>query len=346
MSERRLRVALVAPPFGETAGPEVVVKNLAEELVKKGIEVTLFAPGDWKTDMEHVPTLSESLWNMKDFKKQTERVRINLILASQVKVLNYQEKFDLIHLNSQRFAYTVAANARIPVVLSFHSTIDEADFELLKKTRIFTVSITESQKRKRFETTRTIWNGVPTKNIKCDYEKEDYLVTVGRIDFGKGIDKAIKIAQKANQRLIIFGRVGFSEARQKYFHEKVEPFLNDQIVYMGQVSHEKIYDYLRKAKALLFPIQKEEAFGMVVAEALASGAPVIGSRMLPLPEILKDEKVAFLSNELDELVEAVKHTERFDRKACRLYAEKYFDSSIMADNYIELYQDILQKRIK
>jgi len=168
-------------------------------------------------------------------------------------------------------------------------------------------------------------------------------MTIGRLTDQKGTDTAIKIAERTGKKLLIFGRKGNSIKRQEYFNQKIKPFLSEKIVYMGEVSHQKIYDYLRSAEALLFTIRRPEVCPLAVIEALACGTPVIGTKINPLPEMLKSKKVSYLSNNASDLVSAVKNIEKFNRKECRKYAEKYFDSSVMADKYIKLYQKILRK---
>lgn len=342
---KKIRVAVVAPPFGDTGGPEVVVQNLTDALVERGdVDVTLFAPADWKTKAKHIPTLEKSLWNMKDFKNQTTAVRSNLIISSQVKILSYQDGFDIVHLHSQKNAYAVAKNLKIPCVLSFHNKITRSVFNQIKETDTITVSLSKTQK-KDFSTSSSVWNGVPVKKKGYCLEKGKYLISVGRLTDQKGIDVAIKIAKKTNKKLLIFGRIGNSKERQTYFNKKIKPFLDGKrIIYKGEVANEKIYNYLKNAEALLFPIRRPEVFGMVAAESLASGTPVIGTKIDPLPKIIsQNKKIGFLSNNIQELVKSVKNIEQFDRQECRKYAEKYFDSSIMADKYVTLYKKTIRK---
>lgn len=335
---------MVAPPFGETGGPEVVTNNLTEALLEKGVDVTLFAPADWKIKSKHIATIKTSIWNAKDFKTQTNRERSGLMYASQVRVLAHQKEFDLIHLHAQRQAYAVCANANIPCVVSVHSVIDPSCLAQLKKVGAYVVSLSKAQKGS-LATIVTIWNGVPVKKIKPSFKKGKYCIAVGRLSALKGIDRAITIAKKANKKLLIFGRIGISEKRKEYFNTKIRPFIDGkQIILMKEVSHNKIYDYLRNAEALLLPISRPEVCPMVVAEALSSGTPVIGTMINPLPELLKNKKVAFLSNDMEELVKATKNIEKFDRKECRRYAEKHFDSAVMADQYLKLYKKVLKKR--
>ncbi|HPN96198.1 MAG TPA: glycosyltransferase [Candidatus Moranbacteria bacterium] len=343
LKNRKLRIAMVAPPFGDNGGPEIVTQNLTDALLRLGADVTLFAPADWKTKAQHVPTLEQSLWNMKNFALQDKVSRRNLIISSQTKVLSYQDKFDIIHLHSQKYAYTIAASAKIPCVLSFHNKINEDLFCQLKKTSIFTVSLSNSQKG-LLKTSAMIYSGIPLNNIVPSFDSGKYLIAIGRLAEQKGIDTAIQIARKAAKKLLIFGRIGNSQERQHYFNKKINPFIDGKnVIYKGEVSNKEIYKYLRDAEALLFTIKRPEVFGLVAIEALASGTPVIGTKIAPLPEFLIDPKTSFLSNNLTELISAAKKPEiLFDRKKCRQYAENNFDSLVMAKKYLKLYKKILK----
>lgn len=340
---RKIRVAIVAPPFGETGGPEVVAKNLAEALSDNDcIDVTLFCPKDWHltANIKRVDTLNESLWNMSDFKNQTEKVRRNLRISSQIKVLLQQDYFDLIHLHSQDYAYCVGKNSSKPCVLSWHNRITKQEFEQTKEAGIYSVSLSKFQK-KFFRTSKTIWNGVSLKETVFSQNTKDYLIAVGRLTEQKGIDIAIQVARKAKRKLLIFGRIGNSEERQTYFKEKIKPFLNKDVIYKGEVSHKELLAYLRNSEALLFTIRRPEVCPMVVLEALASGTPIIGTKVGPLPELLKNKKIAFLSDKEDELVKVAKNTSCFDRLECRKYAEANFSSFRMANEYLKLYKKII-----
>src|SRR4030042_1264269 len=340
---KNIRIAMVAPLFGDTGGPEVVVQNLTNALLKKGVNVTLFAPADWKTKAKHIPTLQKSLWKMEDFKDLTQIMIRNYIAAAHAKVLNHQNEFDVIHLHLQRHAYAVAANVRKPCLLSFHSGFTGPELQMIKNTGIATVALSKTQRGKR-KTTAVIQNGVQVDNIKPSYGKGRYLVAIGRLNEQKGIDRAIQITRRAGKKLLIFGRIGISEKRKSYFRKKKAPFVDGKnIILMKEVPNKKIFQYIRNAEALLFLIRTPEVCPMAVAESLACGTPVIGTNVGPLPEMLTDKKVAFLSNNINSLVKAVKNVEQFDRRACRKYAEKYFDSSVMAEKYIQLYKKIIAK---
>jgi len=146
---KKIRVAMVAPPFGAIGGPEIVVQNLSYALSKKNVRVTLFAPADWKIKskkIRHVPTLLQSLWNMADFKNQTPRVRRNLIISSQIQVLFDSKRFDLIHLHSSTYAFLVGKFSKAPCLLSFHNKITLPEYRQIREAGIIPVSLSKWQK--------------------------------------------------------------------------------------------------------------------------------------------------------------------------------------------------------
>lgn len=340
---KKLRVAMVAPVFGDTGGPEVVVQNLTDALLKKGVAVTLFAPADWKTKARHIPTLKKSLWRMKNFGDLTQIMIRNYIVAAHCRVLNYQNEFDVVHLHLQRHAYPVCANVKKPCLLSFHSPFSKPELEMIKGTGIATVALSRTQQGDN-KTTAIIHNGVPVENIEPSFKRGSYLIAIGRLNEQKGIDRAIQIAKRTGKKLLIFGRIGVSDKRQDYFRKKIAPFIDRKnIILMKEVPNKEIFRYIKNAEALLFLIRAPEVCPMAVAESLACGTPIIGSTVGPLPEMLKSKKIAFLSDNMANLVKAAKNTDQFDRKACRKYAEKYFSSSAMADKYIRLYEKIIRE---
>jgi len=268
---------------------------------------------------------------------------LKLRIESQMKVVEFAENFDVIHFHSQREAAIIATKLKNPCVLSFHNKINKEEFIEATKAGLYTVALSNAQKGK-LEVSAMIHNGVTVKDIDYSFEKGEYIMFVGRFSDQKGIDTAIELCIQAKKKLLIFGRIGNTKERKQFFAEKIQPFLdNENIIYKGEVTHVEIFEFLKKASALIFPIRRSEVCPMVVAEALACGTPVIGTMVNPLGELLNDSRVAFLSDNMDELVDALKNTDKFDRKACRKYAEKNFDSLVMAKKYLNLYDKIVSK---
>ena len=333
---------MVAPPFGESGGPEVATINLAEALARAGVDVTLFAPGDWKVKVKHVPTLPKSIWNMsKEEKADIEELKI----ASQLAVVGYANNFDIVHFHSKHYAHFAAKKINKPAVLTMHNNFSDAYFSEVRAAGFYTVAVSKAQARGR-KVDAIINHGLPLEDIEPCYKAGKDLVFIGRLTDQKGIEEAIAIARKAGRKLHIFGRIGNTSERRQYFEECIKPHIDqEKIIYHGAVSHSEIYGFLKRSGALLFPIRRPEVFGLVAAEALACGVPVIGTKTAPLPELLTSSNVCFLSDDLNELVAAASNLEKFERRSCRRYAEDNFNSSIMAQNYIQLYRDILSRRL-
>jgi hypothetical protein len=338
-----MRVAFVSPPFGQTGGPELTTSQLADALVARGVDVTLFAPGDFKTKARLIPTLEKSIWNDSGFHSMSEQARHNIIVSSQVKVLGYQKEFDLVHISSQRYGYATAKNLSTPSVITLHNHMKPDDYALLKESGAITVALTEIQ-RSKMGADHCIYPGIPLGSIMPSYQSGKGLVTIGRITDQKGIHTAIAIAKKAGKPLTIVGRIGTSPERQAYYEQEVAPHINGSIRLVEHVDYADLLALIASSEALLFPIARPETFGRVSIEALACGTPVIGTLVDPLPEILTDSKTSFLSDDIDALAEAAKHPERFDRHRCREYAEERFDISTTAEKHILLYEKILKDR--
>ncbi|MEI7749746.1 MAG: glycosyltransferase [Candidatus Moraniibacteriota bacterium] len=339
-----MRIAQIAPSFGQVGGPEVVCSNLTEALVEKGVNVTLYAPGDWKTSAKHVVTIPESLWNISDFDRQTENERRNLNLSNLFRIVNDSDDFDIIHIHSQRYAASIRSVTDTPCIVTLHNRILSRDFDQLLKVGTVPVAISPGRAGKLDSPeTAMIRNGIPLKHIIPSFTPGNGLICIGRITEPKGIHIAIEIARAANKKLDIYGRVGNSPNRREYFEQRIKPLLGDDIVFHEQVSQEELFVAIRGSEALISPIIGGLlTFPLVVMEALACGTPIIGT---PINDSILAGymgRIGAFSDSIEELVTAAK-TVPFDRKVCRTFAERYFDSRTMADQYLSLYEAILRK---
>ncbi|MEO8204531.1 MAG: glycosyltransferase [Chthoniobacterales bacterium] len=171
------------------------------------------------------------------------------------------------------------------------------------------------------------------------------LVFLSRIESIKGVDLAIRIARRAGRRLILAGNHSTSGPEGDYWKQKVEPEIGrDGIEHVGEVNNVTKGPLLAQAAALLVPIQWDEPFGIVFAEALAAGTPVISSPRGALPEIIENGKYGFLINNEDEGVAACGRLGEINRAACRARAEDKFSLGVVARQYRELYDACLSKR--
>jgi glycosyltransferase involved in cell wall biosynthesis len=165
------------------------------------------------------------------------------------------------------------------------------------------------------------------------------LFFLGRIARIKGVHTAIEVARRTDRRLIIAGNVPDSQKEKSYFEAEIKPELDgDQIRFIGPVCDEEKNRYLGQAAALLMPIEWDEPFGIVMAEAMACGTPVIGRRRGAVPEVIKSGETGFLFDTIDEAVEAVEHIDAIDRRACWRRCKRLFSAQVLVDAYETLYK--------
>jgi glycosyltransferase involved in cell wall biosynthesis len=154
----------------------------------------------------------------------------------------------------------------------------------------------------------------------------------------KGAHTAIKVAKATGHKLIIAGNVSPLDDERSYFEKEIKPLIDDvQIQYVGAVNDEQKNFYLGQAKALLFPIEWNEPFGMVMIEAMACGTPVIGFRKGSVPEVITDGVTGFFTNDMEKMISAVSLIHSIDRKECRLISQSRFDITIIAKRYLQLF---------
>lgn len=173
--------------------------------------------------------------------------------------------------------------------------------------------------------------------------KDDYFLFLSRVDWKvKGVDWAVSVAEKTGVRLIIAGNVHRRSFVGSYFRGYLKKRLSDKITYIGPVGGELKAMLLAKARALIFPTQWCEAFGIVTIEALASGTPVITTHNGAMPEIIENGKHGFLCNDIDEMAEAVKKIDNIKPQDCLKWIDEKFHYKKMAEEYVKLYQSVLK----
>ncbi|MFD0795037.1 glycosyltransferase [Mucilaginibacter litoreus] len=167
------------------------------------------------------------------------------------------------------------------------------------------------------------------------------LMFLGRLDKIKGAHTAIQVAKATNNNLILAGNIPTTPDNLHYYKTEIEPQIDGkQISYVGALNDSEKNQYLQKAKALLFPIEWDEPFGIVMIEAMACGTPVIAFERGSVPEVVTDGVTGFITNTFDQMVNAVGRIYEIDRAACRALAEKQFDAGKIAADYLNLaYQD-------
>lgn len=333
-----MRIAVLAPVAWRTPprhyGPwEQMASNLTEGLIKAGIEVTLYATTDSITTAMLDAVINEGY---------EEDKTLDAKVAECLHISNLMEKadqFDLIHNHFDFLPLTYSGLIKTPLITTIHGFSSEKILPVYQKYNAsgHYVSISNANRHASLKYLATVYNGIQTDNFHFNANPEDYLLFFGRIHPDKGASEAIQIAIKAKRRLIIAGII----QDQNYYKEKVEPFLSDDIEFIGSAGPEKRNDLLRKAYTLLHPISFEEPFGLSVAEAMLCGTPVIAFNRGAMPELIKDRETGFLVKNVDEAIEAVSELSIIDRSKCHKWAIENFSQEKMVADYISLYHQIL-----
>jgi len=315
-------------------GIELVVDTLAKELMLRGHRVLVLGvkPPNANTQYE-----IESVFN-----KPVKKPGVIHKLRYSWRLLLESKDFDVIHIHVQwltPIATMIKELRNKPVLLTLHADPSK----LVSRFNIPLVAISESQRR-RLESrgvkiATVIYNGIDVDKYPFRLEKEDFFIYLGRIDETKGVHIAVEAAKKCNEKLVIIGPV----TNARYFELYIKPFIDSKsIIYLGEVDFKTKVEYLSRAKALLYPVQYEEFFGLAMVEALATGTPVIGFPRGSVTEVVKDGITGYLVRSSEEICEAMKHVDKLDRRECRRDVEERFSSKAMAEKYEKFYQHLIQ----
>jgi glycosyltransferase involved in cell wall biosynthesis len=340
-----LRIAITVDPeipvppvlYG---GIERIVDMLLRGLLRRGHDVTLFANPD-----SHVPC------RLVSYPRLRSQSRIDtLVNMWHVSQAIHHNHFDLVH-SFARLAYLAPLlPRRIPKIMSYQRVVSARSVRLGNLLSRGTLSFTGCsahlirrwQSNGRFH---VVYNGVPLESY-CATERvsgDAPLTYLGRVEEIKGVHLAIEVAMKSGRRLIIAGNIPEAKHHRRYFVEQIQPHVDGKTVeYVGAVDDAAKNQLLGKSAALLMPLLWEEPFGIVMAEALACGTPVIGLRRGSLPEIVQQGVNGFVCDSVDQMVSAVGRLAEVDRRACRRIAEDKFSDRVIVDCYERLYREVVQ----
>ncbi len=267
----------------------------------------------------------------------------------QLTSLVFKERFDIVHSFSRLAYMTAIMPFGVLKIMSYQREpslrqVSKAVKLSKKRSLLFTGCSNYISNKLRTEAEAyTIYNCVAIdKYAFTEMVYEDApLVFLGRIEDIKGTHIAIKVAQHTGKRLLIAGNIPSN--KQQYFDEQVKPHLNERIQYIGLVDDEQKNELLGKALAFLMPIQWNEPFGIVMAEAMACGTPVLGFPYGAVPEVVQDGVTGFVCNDVDEMVQAVNRVNNIARGDVRKIAEEKFSNTKVSADYLQLYKTILTR---
>ena len=328
-------IAWRTPPL--KYGPwEQITSNIAEGLIEKGIDVTLFATGDSKTK-GRLAAVCDHPYN--------EDAEIDPKVAECLHISNLMEQadnFDIIHNNFDFLPLSYSRLISTPIVTTIHGFSSKHILPIYKKydSSSYYVSISNSDRNAELDYIATVYNGINITDFSYNHEPSDYLLFFGRIHPEKGVYESIKIAKASKRKLIISGLI----QDQEYFNTRVKPFVNDvDIIYVGNSGPEERNSLLGNACALLHPISFDEPFGMSVAESMMCGTPVIAYNRGSMAELILDKKTGFLVNTIEAAVNAVFKVKNINRKDCFDWATSAFSRGKMIEGYLKVYDKIIGK---
>ncbi|MEK7552035.1 MAG: glycosyltransferase family 4 protein [Patescibacteria group bacterium] len=339
-------------------GLEFVVSWITEELIKRGHDVTLFAPADSKTKAKLVPLVSVCLSNQDNKTQNWKQPQADMWNSALVAAQS--GNFDIIHSHSRSIVYFMS-QIKIPVVQTLHhpasfhhpffdNEIGEANlrFILDHYSKINYVSVSKNQlneylgsKSSYFKNYTNIYNGIPINDFEFNNNPNNYLFFIGYINKNKGADIAVRVAKKMGMNLIL---AGDNSTEIDFFKKEIEPYLNDKIKYVGPVDFKKKNELYKNALATLAPIRWQEPFGLTIVESQACGTPVISFRNGAAPEIIDHGNTGFVVENEEQMIEAVSKIKTIDRKKCREWVEKNFSVETMVDGYEALYRKLTNKK--
>ena len=332
-----MRIGLVAPPWVPVpptryGGTEVVIDNLARGLHERGHEVELFTIGESTCPVRRDYLFPFAVGPMGNAVEETAHVLAAYEALAHV---------DLIHDHTVIGPLLAAHGRSTPPVVTTHHGPFSAElrriFEVIA-TRVPVVAISHDQawRARTVAIAAVIHHGIDLEVYRPGPVHENFLVFVGRMSSDKGVDRAIRVARRAGRQLVVVTKMRDPD-EITYFHEVVEPLLGPDIeVLLEPVLTDRI-ELMQQASALLNPIDWPEPFGLVMAEALACGLPVVGRPTGAASEIVDHGRTGFLFNTEAELVAAVGRIGEIDRAACRRAAEERFSLQRMAQEYDALY---------
>ncbi len=343
----RLRIAQVAPLYERVppalyGGTERIVHFLTEELVRQGHDVTLFASGDSQTSAKLIAPCAHAL--------RLDPGTIDVLaphLLMLEEVFARLSQFDIVHFHIDYLHFPLSRRHRFAHLTTLHGRLDMPElgplYDVYSDEPVVSISDNQQAPLPQAHWLGTVQHGLPPELYTLNTRPEGYLAFLGRISPEKRADRAIEIARRSGLPLKMAAKV--DKADRKYFEREIEPLLNQtDVEFIGEIGEDQKSAFLGNARALLFPIDWEEPFGLVMIEAIACGTPVIAFRRGSVPEIIEPGVTGFVVDTVDEAVAALGRIDTLSRTRCRQRFERRFTASRMACDYLTVYRRLLKER--
>jgi glycosyltransferase involved in cell wall biosynthesis len=336
-----VRVALIAPPFiavppPRYGGTELFVASLASGLLELGHDPVVYANGESRVDAELRWTFPRGQWPLTD----PAQANLKNLAHSSWAIRDAAEDCDVIHVNDA-FAVLFSDFVDLPFVHTLHHPhVDSLSATYARFPRVNYVAISEFQRRREsLPRSQTIHHGIDVGMYTFNDRKDDYFCFLGRMTPCKGPHVAAEVARRAGVRLKLAGEV--QPMYRDYWEREVEPQIDGRMVeYLGEADFKKKNELLAGARALLFPIQWDEPFGLIMIEAMACGTPVVAFPGGSVDEVVGDAGVVCQS--IDEMADTVRELD-VPAALCRRRVETRFSVDLMARQYAKMYAAVANR---
>ena len=343
-----MRIAQIAPLYESVpprlyGGTERIVSYLTEQLVARGHDVTLFASADSRTAARLVPGSPRAL--------RLDHAVVDSVahhVAALRAVQDRAGEFDIIHNHIDYLPFPLASMWQTPMVTTLHGRLDLPDlipvFTAYPDVELISISNSQREPFPHALWRGTVYHGLPPELYTTGDGRGGYLAFLGRISPEKRVDSAIRVAEAAGIPLKIAAKIDRTDVA--YYESVIRPLIagSSYAELVGEIGEKDKARFLGDARALLFPVDWPEPFGLVMIEALACGTPVISRRRGSVPEVIDEGVTGFICADERAMIEAVAALDRLDRERCRRVFEDRFSVARMTDAYVRIYETVVAER--
>ena len=339
-----MKIAHVAPvattiPPPKSGSVESMTSLLTEGLVARGHDVTLFATGDSTTKATLAAIYAHGYWHDENMWPWELYEMLNLAAA-----VERAREFDIIHYEAAYYPMSLAFTrlSPTPIVQTLHHSPSRAEVALWSRYPEAPFVAISNEQRLLLDganVVSTVLHGIDTDNFTFREKPDDYLLFLGRFTKGKGVLQAIEVARRVGMKLVL------AAAEDDYYRQEIAPHVDGtQIIYYGEADFDAKVKLFGGARALVYPVQAREPFGLVLAEAMACGTPVVALDLGAVREVVDDGVTGLVFSNLGEMVEQLPRAFALDRRRVRERAVQRFGVNRMVNEYEAVYERIIASK--